>query len=80
VTPGVTSTFLQQLVHLDTAGKSAVVLGEVHKQYIVSPDIDILLRDLYLNGGATPGDKEAEARKVAEEVKVERRLVKMELE
>ena len=56
------------------------MLGEVHKQYIVTPDIDRLLRELYLNGGATPGDKEAEARSVAAAVKVEQGLVKMEVD
>ena len=79
VIPGVPATFLQQIVHLDSGHKSASVLGEVHKQYIVTPDIDRLLNELYLNGGMTPGDKELEARKVASQVKVEKGLVKMEM-
>ncbi len=80
VTPGVPATFLQQLVHLDPTSKKATVLGEILKQYVVTPDIDRLLRELYLNGGATPGDKEAEARKILSAVKVEKGSVKLEVD
>ena len=80
MTPGVPATFLQQLVHIDKSKKSAVVLGEVHKQYVVTPDADRLLGELSVNGGATPGDREAAERRAATVVKVERCLVKMEVE
>lgn len=35
--------FLQQAVALDTNTKSLMVLGEVNKRYVVSPDVDGLL-------------------------------------
>lgn len=75
VNPGVPPTFVQQLVHLDAKQKSAVVLGDVHKNYVVTPDIDRLLQDLYSNGGQTPGDREVDARMKAMRM---RGLVKME--
>lgn len=75
VNPGVPATFVQQLVHLDAKQKSAIVLGDVHKNYVVTPDIDRLLQDLYSNGGQTPGDREVEARMKALRM---RGLVKME--
>ncbi|KAF8909421.1 RNA polymerase III RPC4-domain-containing protein [Gymnopilus junonius] len=36
-------SFLQQVVHLDKAGKQLTVLGEVNKQFVVSPNVDALL-------------------------------------
>lgn len=36
-------SFLQQAVHLDMSKKQLTVLGEVNKQFVVSPDIDYLL-------------------------------------
>lgn len=36
-------SFLQQAVYLDKAGKRLTVIGEVNKQFIVSPDVDTLL-------------------------------------
>ncbi|KAK4683526.1 DNA-directed RNA polymerase III subunit RPC4, partial [Tremellales sp. Uapishka_1] len=79
VSSGVPATFLQQLVHVDQPSKAAVVLGEVHKQYVVTPDIDRLLNDLYLNGGITPGDKEIEERRRFEKiVKAEKGLIRMD--
>jgi DNA-directed RNA polymerase III subunit RPC4 len=45
---------------MDQPNKAAVVLGEVHKNYLVTPDIDRLLEELYINGGKTPGDRERE--------------------
>lgn len=50
-------------MHLDNKAKAAVVLGEVNKNYVVTPDIDRLLQDLFINGGQTPGDKEWEDKK-----------------
>ncbi|KAJ3564098.1 hypothetical protein NP233_g8510 [Leucocoprinus birnbaumii] len=39
-------SFLQQAVYLDTNNKQLVVLGEVNKQFVVSPDIDSLLETM----------------------------------
>ncbi|KXN89398.1 DNA-directed RNA polymerase III subunit rpc4, partial [Leucoagaricus sp. SymC.cos] len=39
-------SFLQQAVHLDTDNKRLTVLGEVNKQFVVSPDVDSLLETL----------------------------------
>lgn len=36
-------SFLQQAVHLDMASHQLTVLGQVNKQFVVSPDIDALL-------------------------------------
>ncbi|WRT69389.1 uncharacterized protein IL334_006373 [Kwoniella shivajii] len=63
VTPGLPTTFIQHLVHLDQKTKSAQVLGEVHKNYIVTPDVDRLLQELYINGGQTPGEVDADRRR-----------------
>ncbi|WVQ96365.1 hypothetical protein IAU59_003470 [Kwoniella sp. CBS 9459] len=63
VTPGLPATFIQHLVHLDGKSKSAQILGEIHKNYVVTPDIDRLLQELYINGGKTPGELETERRR-----------------
>lgn len=78
VTPGVNATFLQQLVHVDSKAKAATVLGEVHKGYVVTPDLDRLLEELFINGGETPGDRERAQAAAERRVKVEKGLVKME--
>ncbi|KAJ9091646.1 hypothetical protein QFC19_009016 [Naganishia cerealis] len=57
VTPGVATTFVQQLVHLDKPTRQARVLGEVHKAYVLTPDVDRLLHELHLNGGKVPGEE-----------------------
>jgi len=36
-------SFLQQVVNLDVAGKQLIVLGEVNKQFVVSPNVEALL-------------------------------------
>lgn len=61
MTAGLDTRFLQQLLHVDPAAKALTSLGEVHRLYKVTPDIDRLLRELYLNGGKTPWEKEQEA-------------------
>ncbi|KDR65736.1 hypothetical protein GALMADRAFT_260144 [Galerina marginata CBS 339.88] len=38
--------FLQQAVHLNKADKQLIVLGEVNKQFVVSPNVDALLNAL----------------------------------
>ncbi|GFZ50272.1 hypothetical protein JCM24511_08028 [Saitozyma sp. JCM 24511] len=80
VNTGVPATFLQHLVHMDAPHKAAAVLGEVNKHFVVTPDVDRLLQELYISGGVTPGDKEAQDRKRAlrDGVKLEPGLVKME--
>ncbi|ORX38045.1 RNA polymerase III RPC4-domain-containing protein [Kockovaella imperatae] len=80
VNSGVQANFLQQIVHLDPLQKAATVLGEVHKQYTVTPDIDRLLNELYIQGGQTPADREADRRRLAKDVKMEKGLVKLEVE
>lgn len=76
VSPGVSPTFLQTLVHVDQKSKTLAVAGEVHKSYVVTPDVDRLLDELFINGGETPGDREKRAMR---QVKMERG-VKMELD
>jgi DNA-directed RNA polymerase III subunit RPC4 len=80
VNPGVSPSFIQQFVHLDSTTKSTNVLGHVYKQYTVTPDIDRLLGELFINGGQTPADKEAEKVRASGKVKMERGLVKMEVD
>jgi DNA-directed RNA polymerase III subunit RPC4 len=62
----VPSLFLQHLVHLDTPNKSANVLGEVNKHYVLTPDIDRLLKELWLNDGETPADKAKKVKQAME--------------
>ncbi|EJT53271.1 hypothetical protein A1Q2_03622 [Trichosporon asahii var. asahii CBS 8904] len=76
VSPGVSPSFLQTLVHVDQKSKTLAVAGEVHKSYVVTPDVDRLLDELFINGGETPGDREKRALR---QVKMERG-VKMELD
>lgn len=49
---------MQQLVHLYQPGRQARVLGEIHKSYILTPDVDRLLHELHLNGGKVPGEED----------------------
>ena len=37
------ASFLQQAVNLDMAGKQLIVLGEVNKQFVASPNVKALL-------------------------------------
>ncbi|EIW72308.1 hypothetical protein TREMEDRAFT_24620 [Tremella mesenterica DSM 1558] len=78
VTPGANDAFISHLVHMDKPHRTAAVLGEVYRQYYVTPDVDGLLDQLHLNGGETPGDRLVEARRLQRSVKQERGLVKME--
>jgi len=78
VRPGVPPTFLQHIVHLGGKDKAATVLGEIHKQYVVTPDIDRLLDELFKNGGKTPDDLAEERRRGSARVKIEEGLVKVE--
>ena len=67
-------------MHVDAVDKSANVLGEVHRQYVVTPDIDRLLGELFMNGGQTPADKEAERKRLMRDVKTERGWIKLEVD
>jgi hypothetical protein len=60
VTAGVPTTFIQQLVHLSPVHRRAGVLGEVHKSYVMVPDVDRLLNELTMHGGVVPGEEQDE--------------------
>ncbi len=47
-------SFLQQAVHLDMDNKQLTVLGEVNKQFVVSPDIESFLEGLEKAEKSTP--------------------------
>jgi len=64
-------------MHLDPLLKHANVLGDIHKGYVVTPDIDRLLGELFVNGGLTPGDR---AKMKKERMEAERGMMKMELD
>jgi len=57
VSPGVSTTFVQQLVHMDRNKRNATVLGEVNKSFVMTPDIDRLLDELRLHDGVIPGEE-----------------------
>lgn len=46
VSAGTQPSFLQQAVHLDLNNKQLTVLGEVNKQFVVSPDVESLLEGM----------------------------------
>lgn len=48
VTGGSQSTFLQQVMLLDPSNKTATALGELHRKFIVSPELDCMLNDISL--------------------------------
>lgn len=49
VTGGSQSTFLQQVMLLDPTNKSATALGELHRKFIVTPELDCMLNDITLH-------------------------------
>lgn len=57
VSPGVSTTFVQQLVHMDRNKRNATVLGEVNKSFVMTPDIDRLLDELRMHDGVIPGEE-----------------------
>jgi DNA-directed RNA polymerase III subunit RPC4 len=63
---------LQHAVYHDQDKKRLVVLGEVNRRYIVSPDIDLLLEDM-----AIAEEKESQ-RKAEETKKKEDELIRMD--
>ncbi|TKY90306.1 hypothetical protein EX895_000304 [Sporisorium graminicola] len=48
VTGGSQSTFLQQVMLLDPTNRTATNLGELHRKFIVSPELDCMLNDISL--------------------------------
>ncbi|GAK66779.1 uncharacterized protein PAN0_014d5003 [Moesziomyces antarcticus] len=48
VTGGSQSTFLQQVMLLDPSNRTATALGELHRKFIVSPELDCMLNDINL--------------------------------
>lgn len=48
VTGGSQSTFLQQVMLLDSTNSTATNLGELHRKFIVSPEVDCMLNDISL--------------------------------
>ncbi|KAJ2919503.1 hypothetical protein MD484_g932, partial [Candolleomyces efflorescens] len=46
VNPATQPSFLQQAIYLDRNEKRLSVLGEVNKQFVASPDVDVLLQAL----------------------------------
>lgn len=69
VTGGSQSTFLQQVMLLDPINKSATSLGELHRKFIVSPELDCMLNDINLHDEEQR--VEAERRRKKEEEKAE---------
>jgi DNA-directed RNA polymerase III subunit RPC4 len=48
---------VQQLVYMDRVKRHATVLGEVNKNFVMTPDIDRLLDELRLHDGTIPGEE-----------------------
>ncbi|KAG9126279.1 hypothetical protein FRC07_004131 [Ceratobasidium sp. 392] len=62
VTAATQPSFLQHAVYLDDEKKRLVVLGEVNRRFIVSPDVDLLLDDMLIQ-------EEKEKKRQVEEAK-----------
>jgi DNA-directed RNA polymerase III subunit RPC4 len=60
VTGGSQAAFLQQLMVLDASSATATTLGELHRKFVVAPDVEEMLRD------AAIGDREARERRERE--------------
>ncbi len=69
VTGGSQSTFLQQVMLLDPSNRTATSLGELHRKFIVSPEIDCMLNDISLHDEEVR--KEEERKRKIEEEKAE---------
>lgn len=67
MTAGADVTFTQNIAQLDNDTKRLNVLGEVCKNFVVTPDIDRLLGELFIAGGITPGDIRQAAEKRSRE-------------
>ncbi|KAF8603851.1 hypothetical protein BDV93DRAFT_493014 [Ceratobasidium sp. AG-I] len=71
VTAATQPSFLQHAVYLDNAKNRLVVLGEVNRRFIVSPDVDLLLEDMLVV-------EEQEKKRRAEEAQKGDGLIKMD--
>lgn len=74
VTGGSQSTFLQQVMLLDPNNRTATSLGELHRKFIVSPELDCMLNDISLHDeemrmAEERKRKEEEAKAEAERIK-----------
>ncbi|PWY97755.1 hypothetical protein BCV70DRAFT_149176, partial [Testicularia cyperi] len=49
VTGGSQSTFLQQVMLLDAQNQTATTLGELHRKFVVTPELDCMLNDISLH-------------------------------
>ena len=61
-------SFLQHAVYHDHDKKRLVILGEVNRRFISSPDIDILLEDMLIAEEKEVKRKAEEAKKQDEEL------------
>ncbi|KAJ1017907.1 hypothetical protein NDA13_006518 [Ustilago tritici] len=74
VTGGSQSTFLQQVMLLDLNNRTATALGELHRKFIVSPELDCMLNDISLYGEEKRFEEERKRQE--EEAKAEAERVK----
>lgn len=71
VTAATQPSFLQHAVYLDDTKNRLIVLGEVNRRFIVSPDVDLLLEDMLVM-------EEQKKKRRAEEAKKEDGLIRMD--
>lgn len=74
VTGGSQSTFLQQVMLLDPSNRTATSLGELHRKFIVSPELDCMLNDIKLHDEEERAKEEK--RQEEEQRKIEAERVK----
>lgn len=74
VTGGSQSTFLQQVMLLDPSNRTATNLGELHRKFIVSPELDCMLNDISLHDDEKR--LEEQERRKKEEEKAEQDRIK----
>lgn len=74
VTGGSQTTFLQEVMVLDAANETATSLGEVHRKFIVTPELDCMLADFAIHDAEQR--KENERIKREEEERLDRERVK----
>lgn len=72
VTGGSQSTFLQQVMLLDPSNKTATNLGELHRKFIVSPELDCMLNDISLYDEEMRVEAERRRRKEEEKAEADR--------
>ncbi|SJX65477.1 related to RPC53-47 kD subunit of DNA-directed RNA polymerase III [Sporisorium reilianum f. sp. reilianum] len=72
VTGGSQSTFLQQVMLLDPSNRTATNLGELHRKFIVSPELDCMLNDISLYDEEKRVEEEETRRRDEEKAEAER--------